>query len=175
MVPFRVIDRVLEKEELSELFKAIDDGEKVSVEGSKAATDEKGAWLKKAQSINLNENWHADQKYPFTTDTLIRKLFHLVETEKDWWVRYFPATSFVQVLGAKYSVGDYYREHTDNAKITVVLMLGKDNVKGGDLLLEGVEKVDFLPNRVVIFPSVIRHEVLEVLQGERYTVTLFFN
>jgi predicted 2-oxoglutarate/Fe(II)-dependent dioxygenase YbiX len=84
----------------------------------------------------------------------------------------------VQVL--RYSVGSFFREHTDlgyqpnhtsGRKISLIAQLSRDeDYEGGDLVLFGEEVMPRSQGTVCIFPSWMTHRVDELTKGKRYTL-----
>jgi predicted 2-oxoglutarate/Fe(II)-dependent dioxygenase YbiX len=77
-----------------------------------------------------------------------------------------------------YRDGDFYAPHRDSTEygVTFVYLLGDRNFRGGGLRfkLEGKSKtVRFKPNRAIIFPSHLLHEVTEV-KGNGVRISLQF-
>ena len=76
-----------------------------------------------------------------------------------------------------YEQSDNYGSHLDRSLFTFLWWLAPEQITGGDLILDGNEKVDFRHNRVILFPLQMLHEVTPVsCDGEgRYCVTNFLN
>lgn len=141
-----------------------------------------GKPLKQAQSLKLNTRFREQEPYPFITNDIFN-LFGTVNLEVDqgihhWVWRYLASCNLGSVVAAKYSKGDYYAQHTDSCKISAVLTLARnpDKVLGGDHVFEGNTTIAFTHNRLIIFPSIVLHEVTEVLSDEeRYSITMFLD
>jgi hypothetical protein len=84
-----------------------------------------------------------------------------------------------------YENSDHYGEHGDNATITSIAWFYKKPkaFTGGSIVFENNFKVECLFNRMIIFPSILRHSVEKVNLGEnflnqnygRYSITQFIN
>jgi predicted 2-oxoglutarate/Fe(II)-dependent dioxygenase YbiX len=84
----------------------------------------------------------------------------------------------VQVL--RYSVGSFFREHSDlgyqsnyssGRKISLIAQLSpEDAYRGGNLVLFGEETMPRSQGTVCIFPSWLTHRVDELTEGTRYTL-----
>jgi Rps23 Pro-64 3,4-dihydroxylase Tpa1-like proline 4-hydroxylase len=68
-----------------------------------------------------------------------------------------------------YENSDYYLEHHDDAILTILYWIYKEpkRFEGGDLYLQD-EKIELKNNRLIIFPSYIKHSVTEVNMDEEY-------
>jgi len=66
-----------------------------------------------------------------------------------------------------YENSDYYLEHPDDAILTILYWIYREPKKfqGGDLFLED-QKIELKNNRIIIFPSHIKHSVTEVKMKE---------
>ena len=65
-----------------------------------------------------------------------------------------------------------------SCKISAVLTLARnpEEVRGGDHVFEGNTTIPFTHNRLILFPSIVLHEVTEVLSDEeRYSITMFLD
>lgn len=73
-------------------------------------------------------------------------------------------------LMSYYENGDHYKPHRDIAVLTALTWFHKTpkRFKGGDLTFEQKVTVECIPNRLVIFPSFIYHEVSEVQMEKQY-------
>ena len=80
-----------------------------------------------------------------------------------------------------YAQGDYYKPHTDQCAITAIswFYTKPRGFFGGEFIIEKQIQVDSLNNRMVIFPSILEHEVREVIMQEnqpgkgRYSISQF--
>jgi len=141
-----------------------------------------GKPLKQAQSLKLNTRFGVQNTYPFINKDIF-DLFRTVNLEVSqgvhhWVWRYLASCNVGSVIAAKYSKGDYYSEHTDSCKISAVLTLARnpEGVRGGDHVFEGNTTIPFTHNRLILFPSIVLHEVTEVLSDEeRYSITMFLD
>ena len=76
-----------------------------------------------------------------------------------------------------YEQSDNYGAHYDSTLFTFLWWMAPEPIVGGDLILDGKDKIDFRHNRVVLFPLQMQHEVTPVTcDGEgRYCVSNFIN
>lgn len=74
-----------------------------------------------------------------------------------------------------YEKSDNYGAHYDIAAFTFLWWLAPEPIEGGDLILEEHHKINFRHNRVIIFPRMMKHEVLPVASSGRgrYCVSNF--
>lgn len=181
--PVYIEDGVLSVPELSHLHKVFKSIEWDTPEKTSVATDEEGNFKRQGGSKVLQEDWSPDtpqSNYPLIRRDLfnsLNKLTEEAEKNKIWFWRNIPNTANIAVLAGKYSVGDYYSKHRDDSRVTAILFLSwGGRVRGGDLILEGNRRIGFKSNRLVVFPSVIEHEVEEVTGSiTRYSLTFFLN
>ncbi|CAR63333.1 2OG-Fe(II) oxygenase family like protein [Synechococcus phage S-RSM4] len=76
--------------------------------------------------------------------------------------------------------GDHYKSHTDDCVVTAITWFYKEPkiFTGGDLILENKVKLPCLNNSIAIFPSILYHEVTEVMMDNlpgmgRYSMSQF--
>lgn len=181
-LPIIHFDKALQDHEIEYLFYLLEKEKNwiTPVEAGAALVD--GKPLKQAQSLKLNTRFGVQNPYPFITKDIF-DLFGTVNLESDqgihhWVWRYLASCNAGSVIAAKYSKGDYYAEHTDSCKVSAVLTLARnpDKVRGGDHVFEGNTTIPFTHNRLILFPSIVLHEVTEILSDEeRYSITIFLD
>ena len=159
--PYIIMDDALEHGELLNLWRELDS---VKWEGN---------------SVLLSENWNSKNKYPFSTYKLSEIFISLaVKAEKEglWFWRYFFRSSKVSIFGEKYSRDEEYEEEKKlNSKITAILILSKERLIGGQLMLENLNRIDPKNNRLVLFPSVISNQWIRVQNSaERFSLRFVF-
>jgi hypothetical protein len=134
--------------------------------------------------LRNNSGCWAGQIAPTNTARLPLRPYLTAQDEliasQHWFWRYIRQDRG-NVMYSHYTDGDSYGPHFDEAKITWLTWLTRDQeplFTGGNLILEqGKKVIDFKDNRTVIFPSCMIHEVDEVkFTGEsngRFTITVF--
>tara|TARA_R100000742_G_C4226654_1_gene49140 strand:- start:53 stop:664 length:612 start_codon:yes stop_codon:yes gene_type:complete len=78
-----------------------------------------------------------------------------------------------------YTDGDYYKAHTDTAVITAISFFNIEpkGYKGGDFILEHKLKIPCSNNSLIVFPSIMLHEVTPIIMHNfdanmgRYSIT----
>lgn len=99
------------------------------------------------------------------------------------WDYYVTCSERVQF--AEYGVGHHYTWHTDtftlsgretDRKITVVCLLN-DEFEGGDfeVRLYNDYNAQLKKGSIIAFPSILEHRVTPVIQGVRYSATMWFS
>ncbi len=177
--PYIIIDNLYDKEELKGIWKelnflvdklpdhvdehldssAVRDGEKLKV--SKGIGLD--AFYKERKSSNiLNYN---------------RKIFDVLKELRE---NKIGLTFFFKNLRCNYDTSqavyyeneDHYKSHWDVAKVTCLTWLHKEPKRytGGDLIFTDYDiKIDCIPNRCIIFPGSVKHEVTKVSMDKKYT------
>ena len=149
-----------------------------------SAEDENGNYLKNNIGISL-DNTYNDRSISNIL-TLNRKLFHpdLIEVlcRNHVFFKYLEISTKDRTKVHYYENGSYYHKHTDGFVITATSWFYKTPKKffGGDLLFDEIV-IECLENRIVIFPSILDHEVSEVKmnfednykKNGRYCITQF--
>jgi len=74
-----------------------------------------------------------------------------------------------------YEEGDHYKKHTDDCVITAISWFYESPkpFTGGDLILENRLHLPCLNNSMVVFPSIMYHEVTPVVGTGRYSMSQF--
>jgi len=133
-------------------------------------------------SRKKNLNLHLNEFFPDFQKSLIittfRKRFWsdvmraYFKNSSDHFLRSILFTNWDNTLLSAYGDGDSYPKHRDDCVLTANLFLAKTPVefKGGDFIIHEGEGhiVDFVPGRLVIFPSYYEHSV-EPISGENLT------
>ena len=105
----------------------------------------------------------------------LNKKFSDIEYTHDHW--YFKSLSRIitcrvgkdGTLLSYYENSDYYKQHVDNGYVTVLTWIYKEPKKfeGGELFFPDFnESVEVKNNRVIIFPSIVYHEVNKIEMNE---------
>ena len=132
-----------------------------------SAKDDNGNFMKNNMALFLDE-YYVNDRSQSKILTINRKIFtNEVCTEllkSDFFYNYYSKSNHDSSLISYYEDHSYYLQHTDDAIITVLFWLYRSpkSFKGGDLILNGTKKIKCLNNRLVIFPSIIPHEVTAV-------------
>jgi hypothetical protein len=105
------------------------------------------------------------------------KIFREVawETQKKHWLyKYLYEGVDYSTLISYYESGDYYKPHKDMSLITAIIYLWENpkSFSGGDLKF-GDFTVPIDNNSLVIFPSVVEHEVTGVVGSGRWSISKF--
>lgn len=102
--------------------------------------------------------------------TINRKTFTFLEDQKkslttdDWFFKH-QETSSDTTLISYYEQSDYYKPHKDEAIFTSLCWFNKEpkSYSGGDLTFTDFDiTIECKNNRMLVFPSFIKHEVSEV-------------
>lgn len=100
----------------------------------------------------------------------------LSQVDNKWWPMVWVRNNFRSWLLSRYTDGQYYNAHADNAQWTMLLWLNDEpkTFSGGDLIFTDFDMtVECKSNSGIIFPGPIRHEVPPIKGFGRYTITLF--
>ena len=112
--------------------------------------------LFKKETTNLLENYHSFFRYVRRSNEDNTKLHY-------------------------YTNGDYYKAHVDDAVVTAISFFYNEpkGYTGGDLILEHRLRIPCLNNSLVVFPSIMWHEVTPIVMSDfspnmgRYSMTQF--
>ena len=180
--PYIIIDNFYNKNELDLIWKELDfllDGDKfdgalstnTATNNGKLASNKKGLFL--------------DLVYPNRKISNIltcnRKLFNnirsICDSHESWWFRYLNG-NYDETILSYYEDENYYDAHTDRAIMTSLTWLYKEPKKfqGGDLYFKSgidnfsdyLKKVEVKNNRLIMFPSMIPHQVDSVKMDSEY-------
>ena len=107
------------------------------------------------------------------TERLFENNFALFKNHPSWWFQNINLPSST-VLFSYYENGDFYKAHADEFVATMLVWFYKEPKKfeGGDLefpdyeTADGIPKVEVRNNRILIFPSIIRHAVTPISMNE---------
>ena len=107
------------------------------------------------------------------TERLFENNFALFKNHPSWWFQNINLPSST-VLFSYYENGDFYKAHADEFVATMLVWFYKEPKKfeGGDLefpdyeTADGIPKVEVRNNRILIFPSIIRHAVTTISMKE---------
>ena len=99
--------------------------------------------------------------------------FALFKNHPSWWFKNMCLPDST-VLFSYYENGDFYKAHADEFVATMLVWFYKEPKKfeGGDLefpdyeTADGIPKVEVRNNRILIFPSIIRHAVTPISMEE---------
>ena len=82
--------------------------------------------------------------------------------------RYLETSNTDTTIIQYYENGSYYKEHIDHCAITAVCCFYKlpRAFTGGELIFENTLTIDCLHNRMIIFPSILKHSVEEVVTND---------
>jgi PKHD-type hydroxylase len=167
-----IAERLMAKEDCERIIAAATDigFRPTSIQGGDATGSRYDANVRVCDAVALDPKVHRDA-YDFVA-AAIRQVnnkqyrFGLVGLEP------------VQVL--RYSVGSFFREHSDlgyqqddsaGRKISLIVQLSpEDAYEGGGLVLFGEEEMPRSQGTVCIFPSWITHRVDPLTAGTRYTL-----
>lgn len=113
-------------------------------------------------------------------------IFEEVATEANKTCKWeYHITGSERVQFAQYDVGHHYTWHTDtftlsgkpeDRKITVVCLLNNE-FEGGDfeVRLYSDYNAQLKKGTMIAFPSILEHRVTPILNGTRYSATMWFN
>jgi Rps23 Pro-64 3,4-dihydroxylase Tpa1-like proline 4-hydroxylase len=103
--------------------------------------------------------------------------------KKHIFFRYHNICNSHATLFQYYEDSDYYKPHKDNSVLTAISWFYKNpkSFTGGDIIIENELKIECGYNRLIIFPSILLHEVTEINMINqnrekncgRFTITTF--
>lgn len=171
--PYLVIDNFYDEKELGMIWEELDflcnDRTLESPDVKSAALDmDSGEILKNNKSIFI-DTIYKDRKFSNIL-TVNRKLFDnfksIVQSHPGWYFNTLQCNSDFTLL-SYYENGGYYKPHKDKANATSLTWLYKEpkRFSGGDLIISfngEQERIEVKNNRMLIIPSRIDHEVIEV-------------
>lgn len=141
--------------------------------GSAYDVDERGNYIYKKQ----NKAVFLDELYNDRTMSFIlnanRKVFQsdiqktLRECHKIF--EYLALTNMDNTLISYYENSDFYDYHFDTSVFTFITWFYQKPkaFTGGELSIEGENRIDCLDNRLVIFPSILHHKVEQISLSEQ--------
>jgi len=171
--PYIVIDNYYTKDEYNSIWEELnflcDKSKLILSKGS--ATDSNDRTLKNNHSLYL------DTVYNNRSISTILKVNRKLFDNMNEIVRQHPSWFFKNVKGnidltslSYYEDGERYEKHHDNYVLTSLWWTHRKPKKfdGGDFIFSDVnEVIEFKDNRMIIFPSMIPHEVTEVIMDEK--------
>ena len=189
-LPVVVIDDFYSKQEHDLIWQELcfyhtDPNNFVGPEKTGSAENKDGEVLKKNKGIFLDEVYHLKN---FSSILKInRKIFNreLCQTliEKHTFFNYLKESNKDSTLIQYYENSDYYKSHWDKSLITVISWFFEEpkSFTGGDLIFDDGTLVSCKNNRLIMFPSILNHEVSEIfmdtnLLGKnlgRYSISQF--
>lgn len=162
-----------------------------SIDRFKDPTDPDGPGTAIADGVVLKsgKGMHLDVVYKDRSESNIlkinRKLFSkdtttLLESYHSFF-RYVRRSNEDNTKLHYYTNGDYYKAHVDDSVVTAISFFNIEpkGYRGGDLVLEHRLKIPCLNNSLVVFPSIMWHEVTPIVMHDfstnmgRYSMTQF--
>ena len=162
-----------------------------SIDRFKDPTDPDGPGTAMSNGVVLKsgKGMHLDVVYKDRSESDIlkvnRKLFSketttLLESYHSFF-RYVRRSNADNTKLHYYTNGDYYKSHVDDCVVTAISFFNIDpkGYRGGDLVLEHRLKIPCLNNSLVVFPSIMWHEVTPIVMYDfspnmgRYSMTQF--
>ena len=139
--------------------KTIDTGSAIDEHTKKPLKNNKGVFLHDVFVYREYSNILTESSKRFFEENIET---HLKEKHKFFY--YFSIINLYSTLVSYYEQSDYYRSHTDSAIITAIIWFYKTpkSFSGGNLIIEKDLEIECKKNRMVIFPSILEHEVTEV-------------
>jgi len=149
--------------------------------------DENKTLLKKNKALSLD--WTFRDRSISSILTHNRKLFAPEITDdliaNNILFRYWKYADSDGTLVSYYENSDYYLPHHDTATMTALTWFFNEPKKfdGGDIIFEDNLKISCKNNRCVIFPSILMHEVEQIVMNSndlnknlgRYTISQFIS
>jgi|TARA_B100001996_G_scaffold261395_1_gene203617 hypothetical protein len=175
--PFIVVDDYFNDEEMEILWNEVDNLYKEDIfldpVDSYSAFDANG-FLKMNKCIHLDE-YFAKKREKCEILRLNRKIFteEVLQQGKSWFFTNFIKTcDYDATLLSYYESDNYYRAHTDASTVTGLFWFFKEPKKfeGGQFIFPDYKlDIEVVSNRMILFPSFIRHQVLEVRLDPKYS------
>lgn len=173
--PLIVIDDFYNQESLESIWEELNflcyPSKLENPETSRGAVDDNGGELKNIGSIFLSQIYSNFTKSNIFLESLETQKV-LVEVFKDhdsWFFQNFYHKG-VNTLVSYYENGGYYKAHQDASIATVLNWFYKEpkRFEGGDLHFPDYDMtIKVKNNRLIVFPSCIRHEVFKVEMEEQ--------
>ena len=177
--PYIVIDNFYNEQELGLIWQELDflcsDCKLQSPDKNSSAIDLHTGEVLKNNKFAFLEDVYSNRKFSNILQ-VNRKLFNhfgsLVNGHPDWYFNTLECNKDVTLL-SYYENGGYYKPHKDKAHATSLTWLYKEPKKftGGDLIMsfnDHQERIELQNNRMLIIPSFIDHEVIEVKMDNKY-------
>jgi len=174
--PYIIVDDFYNEQELSEIWAELNfltnKRKLLPPERTGSAFDPDGAFKKQNYGIFLDTLFSGNRNVSNIL-THYRKIFSkefMDAVGKFHWVfEYLYKSNLDQTLLSYYETSDYYKPHTDSATLTALTWFFKEprNFEGGELTFTDYnETVELKNNRFILFPSIITHEVSEVVMHD---------
>lgn len=182
-------DEIAQEKIMQELlFLNNDDRKLADAEMTSAATEQHTRKiLRQGKSVFLN-NVFVNNEYSNILTESSMKLFNQnfinILTKKHKFFSYFFVINVYSTLVGYYEQSDYYKSHNDNAIMTAIVWFYKNpkSFSGGNLIIEKELEINCEKNRMIIFPSILEHEVTEINMKTssrdnygRFSTTHFFS
>jgi len=179
-LPIAIVDDFYDNEECEQIWQELEflknnseifDGPEKTGSAFDIVDDEK-IYLKKNKGVFL-DSVYQNRNYSKILK-INRKLFskNFLDTliEKHILFRYILESRKDNTLIQYYENSDYYGEHGDVATISATSWFYKKPkvFEGGSIIFENGFKVDCMFNRMLIFPSILKHAVEEVVIEEKF-------
>ena len=174
--PFIIVDDYFYEEELEILWNEVDNLYKEDIfldpADSYSAFDEDG-FLKNNKCIHLDE-FFAKKRKKCNILRINRKVFtkSVLEQSENWFFKNFIKTcDYDSSLLSYYEGNNYYRAHTDASMVTGLYWFYKEpkRFEGGQFIFPDYKiDIEVVNNRMLFFPSFIKHQVIEVRLDPKY-------
>ena len=187
-LPVLFIRDFYDKEEYALIFAELDYLSKIDRFKHPQDPGGPGTAISNGTPLKVGRGLHLDVVYEDRSFSdilkLNRKLFdkNLTRTMEGYhpFFRYLNRSSKDSTKLHYFEDGDHYKSHIDDCVITAVSWFYKQpkSFTGGDIILENKVKFPCLNNSVIIFPSILYHEVTEVAMENlpgmgRYSMSQF--
>ena len=195
-VPYLVIDNFYNEKELSLIWNELNfllDGDKFNPPEDTGSAYQEGKPIKKNKGIFL-DSLYEERKYSniLTVNRKFYEYFYNITSKcKSWWFKCitgsFNTLDRDTTLVSYYEDSDYYKSHWDSCIITTLTWIYKEPkvFTGGDLifnaenisssnfqhplnLIGSPEKIEVKNNRMVVFPSMVPHQVIPIKMDSNY-------
>ena len=174
--PFIIVDDYFDDEEMEMLWNEVDNLYKEDIfldpVDSYSAFDANG-FLKNNKCIHLDE-FYGKNREKCDILRINRKVFtkEVLQQGKNWFFTNFIKTcDYDSTLLSYYEGDNYYRAHTDASTVTGLFWFFKEpkQFRGGEFIFPDYKvDIEVINNRMVFFPSFIRHRVLEVYLDPKF-------
>ena len=139
---------------------------------SGSATDGKGNILKKNYTVFLDDLFSYDRNFSNILK-VNRKLFteweNIIKQNNHWIYQNFVCLRDTTIV-SYYENDNFYDLHRDCSYVTSLFWTYKEpkRFQGGNLIFESGDEIEVINNRMIIFPSTIRHGVKVVTMEDEY-------
>ena len=182
-LPYIYIQNFYSEEDLNRILKELLFLQDIDRYKEPTHPDGPGTAMKDGKSLKRGKGLHLDVVYNERESSDIlrinRKLFAKETTEQLEYhhplFRYVKRSNRDNTKIHYFSDGDYYSSHVDDCVITAISWFYETpkQFTGGDLILEHQIEIPCLNNSMVIFPSIMWHEVTPVSGTGRYSMSQF--